>query len=240
MTEKGMKSLRKEQRKNEKRVKKEHKDLEDRKTYTLGGEIFSSITHGFTALVGVAVLVLCIIIAVTQKLGALAVVAVSIYGATAFLGFTISTVYHALRIGGGKRVMRVLDHCSIYFIIAGTYTPFALIGIGGWVGWLIFSINWILCVVGTTLTAVDREKFKRFAFICYLVMGWLALVAVVPLVRAIGTGASFWLLIGGGIAYTAGAFVFKLKGKYVHGVWHLFTLAGLVLQFLSIMFLMLG
>lgn len=237
MTEK---ELKKNKEKTIKLSEIESKNLSDRKIYTLGGEIFSSITHGVTALVGVAVLVLSIIIAVTQKMGALAVVAVTIYGVTAFLGFTISTVYHALRIGGGKRVMRVLDHCSIYFIIAGTYTPFALIAIGGWVGWTIFVINWILCAVGTTLTAVDRERFKKFAFICYLVMGWLAMVAVVPLVKSIGLGASFWLLVGGGLAYTVGAFIFKVKGKYVHGVWHLFTLVGLVLQFLSITYLMLG
>ena len=203
--------------------------------YSLGDEIFSSITHGVAALCGLVVLVVCVYVAWTRELGWIAVTAVSVFGVTAFLGFTISTVYHALGMHGGRRVMRVLDHCSIYFIIAGTYTPFALIAIGGWVGWAICGANWALCALGTTLTAVNREKFRRFAFACYLTMGWLAVVAVVPIIRALGLGASFWLLLGGGVAYTVGAFIYKKQGKYIHGVWHLFTLAGLSMHFFSIL-----
>jgi hemolysin III len=208
--------------------------IAERKFYTLGGEIFSSVTHGVTALAGVAVLVICVYLAVANSLGALAIFAVSIYGATAFLCFAVSTIYHALAINTGKRVMRVLDHCSIYFLIAGTYTPFSLLGIGGVIGWLIFTVNWVLCAVGTTLTAVDREKYKRFAFVCYMTMGWIAVVAAVPIINAIGFGLTLWMLLAGGVAYTLGAIVFKMKGKYTHGIWHLFTLAGLILQCLSI------
>ena len=208
-------------------------------SYSLGGEIFSAITHGVAALCGLAVLVVGICAACMQDLGWIAISAMTIYGATAFLGFTISTIYHSLAKNRGRRVMRVLDHCSIYFIIAGTYTPFALIAIGGWVGWAIFGTNWALCALGTTLTAIDRKKFKHFAFVCYLTMGWIAVFAIVPIVKALGLGWSFWFLLGGGVAYTVGAFVYKKKGKYIHGIWHLFTLAGLLLQFLSILFLML-
>ena len=209
--------------------------LRDTKIYTLGGEIFSAVTHGITAAVGVAVLVLSIIFSMEH--GTTAVVSVTIFGVCAFIGFTISTVYHSLAINTGKRVLRVLDHCSIYFIIAGTYTPFSLLAIGGWMGWTIFGINWTLCLIGCTLTAVNREKFKAFAFTCYLVMGWIGVAAVIPLVNSVGFGWSFWLLFGGGVAYTLGAFIYKKKGKYMHGVWHLFTLAGLVLQFFAILFL---
>ena len=219
--------------------KKKNQETRDQKIYTLGGEIFSSITHGIAAVVGIAILVVCIWVAVSHNLGWLAIAAVTIFGLTAFAGFAVSTIYHALGINAGKRVMRVLDHCSIYFIIAGTYTPFALIAIGGWVGWTIFGVNWALCALGTSLTAVNREKFHRFAFICYLVMGWIAVAAIVPLVNALGWGPSLWLVFGGGVAYTIGAFVFKLKGKYVHGIWHLFTLVGIGTHFLSILFLLL-
>ena len=214
------------------------KNQRDKSIYTLGGEIFSSITHGLGALMGAVVLVVCVIVAALHGRGAIAIVSVCIFGAVAFIGFTISSVYHALGINTGKRVMRVLDYCSIYFIIAGTYTPFALIGLGGVWGWVIFGINWVLCAVGTTLTAVNREKYKKFAFICYLCMGWMVLIFIVPLVNAIGLGISFWLLLAGGIAYTLGAAVFKMKGKYIHGVWHLFTMAGLVLHFFSILYLL--
>ena len=232
----------KKSKKVRKRISKDkNQAVRDQKIYTLGGEIFSSITHGIAAVVGVGILIICIWVAITHNLGWIAVVSVTVFGLTAFAGFTVSTIYHALGINAGKRVMRVLDHCSIYSIIPGTYTPFALIGIGGWVGWTIFGVNWALCALGATLTAVNREKFHRFAFICYLVMGWIAVIAIVPLAKALGfMSASFCLVFAGGVAYTIGAFVFKMKGKYVHGIWHLFTLAGIGTHFLSILFLMLG
>jgi hemolysin III len=100
------------------------------------------------------------------------------------------------------------------------------------------AVNWTACIIGTILTATNRQKFKTFGMICYLTMGWLAIVAVVPLVNAIGFGLSFWLLAGGGVSYTIGAVVFNMKGKYTHGIWHLFTMAGLICQFLSIIFVL--
>jgi len=215
-----------------------NQELRDQKIFTLGGEMFSSITHGLTALVGIAILVLCIVFAVQTDQGTIGVVSVAIFGTTAFIGFTMSTIYHALAVNSGKRVMRVLDHTSIYFIIAGTYTPFALLVLGGWVGWTIFGLNWALCFIGATLTAIDRKKFHKFAFVCYLVMGWMALAAVVPLVDAMGWSASLWLLFAGGLAYTAGAVVYKLPGKWTHGIWHLFTMTGLILQALSVIIYM--
>ena len=211
--------------------------LRDSGIYTFGGELFSAITHGITALAAVAVLVISIILAVRHGDGAMDIVAVSIFGSMAFLGFLVSTIYHSLPISTGKRCLRVLDHCSIYFIIAGTYTPFSLLGIGGWVGWVIFGANWAMGLTGATLTAVNREKFKKVAFVLYLVMGWMAVIVAPILIINMGWGAPFWLLLGGGLAYTIGAVVYKMKGKYIHGIWHLFTLAGLILQFLSIMFI---
>ena len=219
-----------------------NQDLREQGIFTLGGEIFSSITHGLTALAGAAILVLCVVFAVRTEQGAIGIAAVAIFGAVAFIGFTFSTIYHALAINSGKRVMRVLDHTSIYFIIAGTYTPFALIVLApesAFVGWGIFTLNWLLCIIGATLTAVNREKYKRFAFVCYLIMGWLVLLAVVPLINAMGWGAPTWLLFSGGVAYTLGAVVYKMKGKYTHGVWHLFTMLGLILQGLSVILFML-
>ncbi|MCL2846190.1 MAG: hemolysin III family protein [Firmicutes bacterium] len=217
---------------------RENRKLREQKIYTLGGEIFSAITHGITAALGVAALVLLIVFASRSDYGARAVVSVTIFGVFALAGFLVSTIYHSLAINKGKRVFRVLDHCSIYFIIAGTYTPFSLLAVGGWIGWVLFSIVWGLAVIGCALTAIDRERFKKFAFACYLIMGWMGVVAAVPLISNIGIGASFWLLLGGGVAYTLGAIVYKQPGKYTHGIWHLFTMAGLVLQFLSILFLL--
>jgi hemolysin III len=215
---------------------KKNQELREQGIYSLGGEIFSAVTHGVTALVGVAVLVLSVIFAVQSGRGALAIASVSIFGVCVMVGFTISTIYHSLAINAGKRVMRVLDHCSIYFIIAGTYTPFALLAIEGWLGWTIFGVNWALAIVGCTLSAINFKKFKTFEFICYLTMGWVGAVGLVTMVGNIGFGVSFWLLLGGGVAYTIGAILFKVKGKYIHGVWHLFTLVGLVCHFLSIVF----
>jgi len=217
---------------------KKNQAIRDQKLYTLGGEIFSAITHGITAATGLAIMIMSIIFAVSGGHSWVIVTAVAIYGFCSFVGFTLSTVYHSLAINKGKRVMRVLDHCSIFFIIAGTYTPIVLVGIGGWVGWALFGAVWGMAIVGTTLTAINLQKFKTFAFISFIVMGWTGLLAIYPLVQSIGFGASFWLLLGGGIAYTLGAVVYKMKGKYMHGVWHLFTLAGLVCHFLCIMFLL--
>ena len=218
--------------------KRKNQKLRDRKIYTRGGEIFSSITHGLTALAGLALLIACIVAAVLGGWDWLVILSICVFGVTSIAGFVISTVYHALAINSGKRILRILDHCSIYWIIVGTYTPFCVIALNNWIGWTILAVNWTACIVGTTLTAIDRRRFKRFAMVCYLTMGWIALLAIVPLVRAIGWGTSFWLLLGGGVAYTLGAVVFKMKGKYTHGIWHLFTMAGLVCQFLSILFLL--
>ncbi|MCL2755432.1 MAG: hemolysin III family protein [Firmicutes bacterium] len=212
--------------------------IRDEKLYTLGGEIFSAITHGITALAGLAILVLSIIFAVQSGRGPTAVISVIVFGLCAFIGFTLSTVYHSLAINKGKRVMRILDHCSIYFIIAGTYTPFMLMGVQGWAGWTLLGVVWAMAAAGCTLTAVNMKKFKTLEFVTFIVMGWIGLIAAYPLISNIGWGASFWLLIGGGVAYTLGAVIFKMKGKYVHGIWHLFTLVGLVCQFLSILFLL--
>jgi len=217
---------------------KKNQKVRDKKIYSLGGEIFSSVTHGVAAFVAIALMILCIVVAVKNGFGWLAIVSISVFGIAAAAGFTISCVYHGLAINLGKRVMRILDYCSIYFIIAGTYTPFCLIALEGWVGWTLFGVNWTLCIIGTTLSAIDRKKFKKFSFICYLTMGWIAVVAIVPIIQSIGWGLSFWMLLGGGVAYTIGAMIFKLKGKYTHGVWHLFTLLGLGLHFLSIYFLL--
>jgi len=219
-------------------TKRKNQKLRDRKIYTVGGEIFSSITHGLTALVGLALLTLCIVTAAQNGWQWFVILSICVFGVAAIAGFVISTVYHALAVNSGKRVMRILDYCSIYWIIAATYTPFCIIVLNNWIGWTILAVNWTACIIGTTLTAIDRRRFKKFSLICYLVMGWAAVPAAWPLIQSIGLGAPFWLLLGGGVAYTLGAIVFKMKGKYTHGIWHLFTMAGLVCQFLSIYFLL--
>lgn len=200
--------------------------------YTLGEEIANAITHGIGALFGIFILIYGNIKAQTVS----TVLGVTVFGITMAISYAISCIYHALKITKGKRVMRVLDHCSIYFLIAGTYTPFCLIALSGWIGYTILAINWVACIVGTTLTAIDRKKFKTFAMICYLAMGWVILLAFKPLIGFMGFGSAFWLLLLGGVSYTIGAVVFMIakKKRYGHSIWHLFTLVGSLFHFLCI------
>lgn len=203
-------------------------------SYTLGEELMSSISHGLGAIFGALALVLCVVKSALYG-SALEIVASAIYGATLIVLYTMSTLYHALKVNRAKVVFRVLDHCSIYLLIAGTYTPYTLIGLQGALGWSLFGVVWGAAALGIVLNAINLERFKIFSMICYLCMGWVIIFAVRPLL-AILPWNGFLLLLEGGIAYTLGAVVygFGKKGRYIHSVWHLFVLVGSVLHFLSI------
>ncbi len=205
------------------------------KFYTVGEEIGNAVTHGIGALLGVAGLVLMIL----KCTDAWQVVSVCIYGASIIVLFTMSCLYHALTNEKAKYVMRVFDHSSIFFLIAGTYTPFTLVTLRGALGWVLFGVVWGSAILGITLNAVSIEKFKTFSMAAYIASGWCVVIAVVPLIRNLQAGG-LWLLLAGGLLYTGGILFYRQKKNWFHMVWHLFVLAAAVCHFFSIYIYVIG
>ena len=202
--------------------------------YSLSEELLNAISHGLGALFGIVGTVLCIVKAANTE-DPWRIVSGSIFGVTVLLLYLMSCLYHALKVNMAKRVFRVIDHCTIFLLIAGTYTPFTLVTLRGTVGWVLFGIVWGMAVLGITLNAVNLKKFSKISVACYLVMGWAIIAAFQPLAEALAPqGVS--LLIWGGIAYTVGAILYGIgaKVKYFHSVFHFFCLAGTVLHFFAI------
>ena len=202
--------------------------------YSLSEELLNAISHGLGALFGIVGTVLCIVKAANTG-DPWRIVSGSIFGVTVLLLYLMSCLYHALKVNMAKRVFRVIDHCTIFLLIAGTYTPFTLVTLRGTIGWVLFGIVWGMAVLGITLNAVNLKKFSKISVACYLVMGWAIIAAFQPLAEALAPqGVS--LLIWGGIAYTVGAILYGIgaKVKYFHSVFHLFCLAGTVLHFFAI------
>ena len=197
------------------------------------GERFNSITHligSVLALAGASV----VITQAAQHRGATRITAVAIYGAMLFLLYLSSTLYHSLR-GRAKQVFHVFDHCSIYLLIAGTYTPFTLVTLRGKTGWWMFGVIWTLAIAGVVKDAMFHGKYRAASIVLYILMGWLIVAAFTPLKLALPSPA-ISLLIAGGIAYTFGVVFFAMSKKvaYTHGVWHLFAIAGSVFHFVAI------
>ena len=217
-----------------KRIKLADRLLPD---YLKGEEIMNMVTHivgGGLAVIG---LVLCIIRTALSK-NTLGLVTSCIYCATMIALYTMSSVYHGLRPGTGKKVMQVMDHCTIYFLIAGTYTPIVLCAIRplyGALGWGLFAMEWGLAALATTLTAIDLKKYNIFSMICYIGMGW-AIIFFLPQAMQSLTPSGFWLTFAGGIAYTIGAVLYGIGNKlrWMHSVFHIFVVLGSALQFLAI------
>ena len=202
--------------------------------YSLSEELLNAISHGLGALFGIVGTVLCIVKAANTG-DPWRIVSGSIFGVTVLLLYLMSCLYHALKVNMAKRVFRVIDHCTIFLLIAGTYTPFTLVTLRGTVGWVLFGIVWGMAVLGITLNAVNLKKFSKISVACYLVMGLAIIAAFQPLAEALAPqGVS--LLIWGGIAYTVGAILYGIgaKVKYFHSVFHFFCLAGTVLHFFAI------
>ena len=207
--------------------------------YTKGEELFNMISHIVGGAMGIVVLVLCVIAAALNSNPA-GVVSSAIYGASMIMLYTMSSVYHGLAPGTGKKVLQVLDHCTIYILIAGTYTPIALSAIRPLypaVGWVLFGIEWALAALAVTLTAIDLKSYGVFSMICYIVMGWAVLMFIPQTLEAV-TFNGFILLLSGGILYTIGAVLYGLgkKKKYMHNVFHVFCIFGSLLQFFAILF----
>lgn len=201
-------------------------------SYTIVEEIMNAITHGIGA--GLAIAAIAVLPVFSPK-NPKSILSLLAYAITLFILYIISTVYHSLGINKAKKVFRILDHCSIFLLIAGTYTPISILMIGGSVGWTIFGIIWAVAAIGITLNAINLNKFARVSLVCYIAMGWCVVFAINPLIASI-TSYQLWMLIWGGIAYTVGAVIYAVgkKIKYMHSIWHLFVLAGSLLHFLMI------
>lgn len=215
--------------------------LKDRElpTYTKGEEIFNMTSHIVGGALGIVALVLCVVFSAIHK-NVYGIVSGAIYGTMMIILYTMSSIYHGLspkRIS--KKIFQILDHCSIFLLIAGSYTPFALCTIrqeNAVAGWTIFGIIWTFAILGIVLNAIDIKKFKVFSMICYLAMGWCIILKVNLLPKLLGMNG-FILLVAGGVAYTIGAILYGVgkKHKYMHSVFHLFILLGSILHFLCIL-----
>lgn len=203
------------------------------KRYTLGEEIFNAITHGLGSLLSCAGCVLLIIGGVIWG-DVWSVVGGAIFGASLIILYTMSTLYHSITNAKAKEVFRKFDHDTIFFLIAGTYTPITLcaikrVNIG--LGWTLFGIVWAAAIVGIVLNSISVEKFKKFSAVCYIVMGWIVVIAIKPLIDYLGV-IPLIFLFGGGVFYTGGmAFYAMKRKKWMHTVWHFCTIFGSVAHF---------
>ncbi len=219
-----------------KRQKLSERKLPD---YTKGEEIFNMVSHIVGGGVGIAALALCVIFAALNR-NIYGVVSGAIYGASMIILYTMSSVYHGLKPElMAKKVFQVIDHCSIFLLIAGTYTPITLSALRAEnpaLGWTIFGIIWCVAALGITLNSIDIKAYKKFSAICYLVMGWCIVFAWKPTAAALGKGGIV-LLLAGGVCYTIGAlfYYFLKKKRYMHSVFHLFVVIGSILHLLSIL-----
>lgn len=207
--------------------------------YSKGEESMNMVTHVVGG--GLAILMAALAIGKAVLGGdALSILGCVIYGCSMILLYTMSSVYHGMRPGTGKKVMQVLDHCTIYFLISGTYTPIllaALRPVYPEVCWGLFAFEWGLTALAVTLTAIDLKKYNVFSMICYIGMGWAIFPFMDKVVETAGM-AGFLFLLAGGISYTVGAILYGLgkKKKWMHSVFHILVVIGSVLQFVSIFF----
>ena len=220
---------------------KKRTKLSDRKLpdYYKGEEIMNMVTHIVGGALGIAALTLCVIFAALND-NVYGVVGSAIYGGCMVALYSLSSVYHGLRPGMAKKVLQVLDHCTIYFLIAGTYTVVALSALRPvypTLGWGMFAFQWALTALSVTLTAIDLKKYQVFSMICYICMGWAILPFMGQTLAAL-TKPGFILLLAGGISYTIGAVLYGIGSKkhWMHSVFHIFVVLGSLLQFLCILF----
>jgi hemolysin III len=201
---------------------------------TIGEEIANSVTHGVAAALSIAALVILVVFAALRG-NAWHVVSCAVFGITLILLYLASTLYHALPPGKAKQVFRILDHASIYLLIAGTYTPFTLVTLRGPWGWSIFGVVWALAVAGVVFQSLLIGRLPALSTTVYILMGWVVVVAARPLIHALPWGGLLWMLAGG-LAYTLGVYFFASKTKFAHMVWHLFVIAGSLCHFFAVLF----
>lgn len=204
------------------------------KRYTIGEEIFSSVTHGVGTLLAVGGTAVLIVLSAIYS-DVWSVVGSAIFGASLIILYCMSTLYHSITNEKAKKFFRIMDHNTIFFLIAGTYTPITISILRGWIGWVLFGIVWGAAIIGIILNSIDLEKFRKPSVVCYIAMGWVIIFAVKPLMDAMNS-ISLWLLIGGGVFYTVGVIFYAIKKvRYFHSIWHIFTLLGSVCHYFSIL-----
>lgn len=215
--------------------------LKDRKlpSYSKGEEIFNMVSHIVGAVAGITATVLLTIFSAIHR-NAYAVVSSSIFGSTMIILYTMSSIYHGLRPNLAKKVFQVIDHCSIFLLIAGTYTPFSLCTLRAHntaLGWTVFGIVWGLAALGITLNSIDLKTFRIISMVLYIGMGWCIIFTVKLMCELLGP-IGFSLLLAGGISYTIGAILYGIgsKIKYFHSVFHIFVVIGSILHFMCILF----
>ena len=205
--------------------------------YSAGEEIMNTVTHIVGGAMGVAALCLCVAFADLRK-NVYGIVTSAIFGCCMIALYSVSSVYHGLKPGMGKKVMQVIEHCTLYVLICGTYTVMALSAIRPVypkLGWWLFGFEWTMAILATVLTAIDLHTYRVFSMICYIGMGW-AIIPFAGVVREVLGVTGFWLLLLGGIAYTVGAVLYGIgsKRKWMHSVFHIFVDIGSLLHFLCV------
>ncbi len=219
-----------------KRTKLKNRILPD---YTKGEEIFNMVSHIVGGGFGVIITALCIVKSFLNH-DAYQIVGSFIYGFSMIILYTMSSIYHGLVPVTAKKVFQIIDHCAIFVLIAGTYTPIALSAIREYstaLGWSLFGFVWAMAALGVTLNAIDLKKYTLFSNICYIALGWCVVFIINQTIKAVSM-AGFWWLLAGGIAYTIGAVFYGVAGKwkirYIHSVFHIFVVLGSLLQFVAI------
>lgn len=198
-------------------------------------ELANTITHGIGIALSIAGLVLMIVYSALNG-NAWHVVSSSIFGSTMIFLYTASTLYHSARTENLRHFFKILDHSFIYILIAGTYTPFTLVTLNGWLGWTLFGVIWGLAVMGVVFKFFFVHKFKKLSTVIYLLMGWMIIIAINPLMDALPSGGLYWL-IGGGLSYSFGVIFYVWHSlRFSHGIWHLFVLGGTIFHFFAVFF----
>ena len=205
-----------------------------KRKYTLGEEIFSSVSHGVGACLSIAGTVVLLVFSVIYG-NALAVVSSAIYGASLIILYTMSTLYHSFTNERVKHFFQIMDHNTIFLLIAGTYTPITLYILGGVTGWILFSVVWVASIIGITLNSINMEKAKIPSLICYIATGWVIIFAIKPLIAKVPLLSALFLVLGG-VIYTVGIVFYVIKKvKYFHPIWHIFTILGSAFHYFSIL-----
>lgn len=205
-----------------------------KRKYTLGEEIFSSVSHGVGACLSIAGTVVLLVFSVIYG-NALAVVSSAIYGASLIILYTMSTLYHSFTNERVKHFFQIMDHNTIFLLIAGTYTPITLYILGGVTGWILFSVVWVASIIGITLNSISMEKAKIPSLICYIATGWVIIFAIKPLIAKVPFISALFLVLGG-VIYTVGVVFYVIKKvKYFHPIWHIFTVLGSAFHYFSIL-----
>ncbi len=206
---------------------------------TLGEAIANGVSHGIGAALSVAGLVVLVASAALSGADGYRLAGALVFGVALVLGYLASTLYHSLPQPGARHFFKILDHCAIYLLIAGTYTPFTLVTLRGHGGWALFGVIWGIALLGIALEAFWAYRPRWLSAAVYLAMGWMAVLSAKPLLANLARNG-LWLLLAGGLAYTVGTAFYVQRRRYMHAVWHLFVLAGSACHFLAVLWFVVG